>query len=228
MNDEGKAAAWLRLPVQGEWVATRSPAEQVPSHPDERFGMRYAFDFIRIDESGERFHSHGLLREWLGLVPAKACLAWGQPVLAPLDADVVAVGEDWPDESRVRSPLASWLRQWRPTRPRGADWRPLMGNHVLLRASVGHVLCAHLRCGSVRVRVGDSVSEGDVLGEVGQSGDCDQPHLHLQLMDAADLRVAQGLPCGFKQYERLLAGDWMPMRQGQPEWMQRVRNLRSS
>jgi len=223
MMETGQDAAWLRLPLQGEWVALRSPAEQPDGVEADHPSGRYAFDFIRLNEAGDRFHRGTAWREWLGLLQSSECLAWGEPVLAPLDADVVEVSDDRPDAPRVHSPLRRYLLQ-HLARPRG-DWRDQMGNYVLLRASVGYVLCAHLQQGSITVRAGDCVSEGQPLARVGQSGNCDQPHLHLQLMDAADVRVAHGLPCGFKHYERLLAGDWMPMRRGQPEWMQRVRDL---
>ena len=39
----------------------------------------------------------------------------------------------------------------------------------------------HLRKGSIRVRQGDKVQAGTVLGEIGQSGETEFPHLHLTL-----------------------------------------------
>lgn len=44
----------------------------------------------------------------------------------------------------------------------------------------------HMKKGSVRVKTGDYVKRGDVLGEVGLSGQTEFPHLHLQVTDSKD------------------------------------------
>ncbi|MCO1654554.1 M23 family metallopeptidase [Pseudonocardia humida] len=62
------------------------------------------------------------------------------------------------------------------------------------------MLLAHLRAGTVRVREGEAVAVGQELGECGNSGNSTQPHVHVQVMDAADARVAQGLPMAFRGY----------------------------
>lgn len=41
------------------------------------------------------------------------------------------------------------------------------------------VKLAHLRPGTVTVATGDRVRAGQLLGEVGNSGDTTEPHLHL-------------------------------------------------
>jgi murein DD-endopeptidase MepM/ murein hydrolase activator NlpD len=64
----------------------------------------------------------------------------------------------------------------------------------------GYVVLAHLRAGSIRVRAGDPVATGEELGACGNSGNSTQPHLHIQVMDAADQRAAQGLPMAFRDY----------------------------
>jgi murein DD-endopeptidase MepM/ murein hydrolase activator NlpD len=43
---------------------------------------------------------------------------------------------------------------------------------------------AHLIPGTVTVNRGDTVREGEVLGELGNSGNSNGPHLHFQLMNA--------------------------------------------
>ena len=37
---------------------------------------------------------------------------------------------------------------------------------------------AHFQLGSIRVKVGDKISRGQVLGLVGNSGNSSEPHLH--------------------------------------------------
>ncbi len=43
---------------------------------------------------------------------------------------------------------------------------------------------AHLQPGSLRVKFGDKVKAGQVLGLVGNTGNSSEPHLHFQLMNA--------------------------------------------
>jgi hypothetical protein len=55
------------------------------------------------------------------------------------------------------------------------------GNLVIIADPRGfHVELSHLRCGSLRVALGQWVVRGQALGEVGNSGCSPQPHLHVQ------------------------------------------------
>ena len=93
--------------------------------------------------------------------------AFGQPLLAVADGRVTAAVDGAPDV-----PVG------------GRTWRNMAGNHVILDIGGGrYVLYGHLRQGSVRVRVGDDVRRGQVLGQVGDSGNSDAPHLHLQVQN---------------------------------------------
>ena len=56
------------------------------------------------------------------------------------------------------------------------------GNGVLLDHGGGwETQYCHMKQGSVRVRVGDAVDTGAVLGQIGQSGMAEFPHLHLSV-----------------------------------------------
>lgn len=86
------------------------------------------------------------------------------------------------------------------------------GNGVLVERSDGWTLqYCHLRRGSVRVAQGQTVSAGDVLGQIGLSGQTQFPHLHLTVRDA-DGRVIdpfdarrQDAACGPEDTETLWA-----------------------
>ncbi len=58
------------------------------------------------------------------------------------------------------------------------------GNHVVVRHGSYKVIYAHLRSGSVRVRTGDTVRCGDVIGEIGSSGCTTGAHLHFETRPA--------------------------------------------
>ncbi|WP_083800704.1 M23 family metallopeptidase [Rhodobacter ferrooxidans] len=59
------------------------------------------------------------------------------------------------------------------------DERYPAGNHVLLRCGDRGILLAHFRQGSLQVAVGDTLATGRPIGEVGNSGESSEPHLHM-------------------------------------------------
>ena len=65
-------------------------------------------------------------------------------------------------------------------------------------------MLAHLQPHSVRVKLGQRVKRGDVLGLAGNSGNTSQPHLHVHLMNGPSMDDADGLPLPF---DSLAVGD---------------------
>jgi murein DD-endopeptidase MepM/ murein hydrolase activator NlpD len=75
------------------------------------------------------------------------------------------------------------------------------GNHVVVAMGGGrYAFYAHLVPGSVRVKVGQRVRPGDVLGLLGNSGNSNAPHLHFQLMDGPSPLGAEGIPYRFSTF----------------------------
>jgi murein DD-endopeptidase MepM/ murein hydrolase activator NlpD len=60
---------------------------------------------------------------------------------------------------------------------------------------------AHLKPGSLRVRRGNQVRTGQVLGKVGNTGNTSGPHLRFQLMNRPSFLDADGLPFVFDAFE---------------------------
>jgi murein DD-endopeptidase MepM/ murein hydrolase activator NlpD len=82
-----------------------------------------------------------------------------------------------------------------PNRPVPVTGRAADGNAVVLKLGKGVFAgYAHLVPGSVRVRRGERVREGQVLGRLGNSGSSTGPHLHFQLMNQPSILDADGLP----------------------------------
>ncbi|MGH8502548.1 MAG: M23 family metallopeptidase [Gammaproteobacteria bacterium] len=55
----------------------------------------------------------------------------------------------------------------------------MAGNHVTLRCGNADVLLGHFRPGSLKVASSTRVDVGDLIAEVGNSGNSDEPHLHI-------------------------------------------------
>jgi len=68
-----------------------------------------------------------------------------------------------------------------------------------------YCMYAHLQPGSLKVKAGDRVKRGQVLGLLGNSGNPTEPHLHFQVMDGPSPLGAEGLPYLIDSFE-LLSG----------------------
>ena len=78
----------------------------------------------------------------------------------------------------------------------------MAGNHVIIElpGARAFVALAHLRRGSVDVRVGETIQLGARIGACGNSGNSTEPHVHLQVMDAVNPGLAQGVPFVFRAF----------------------------
>jgi hypothetical protein len=86
--------------------------------------------------------------------------------------------------------------------PEGATIQMAAGNHVVV--DIGkrrYAFYAHMQPGSLRVKVGDKVVTGQVLGLLGNSGNTDAPHLHFHVMDGPSPLLSNGLPFVFTSFE---------------------------
>lgn len=213
----------VAFPLVGEWTVLRTPAECIPSHGTDYFGQRYAFDFARLIGPYKKAYRKPIWRHLFGFVRAQDCYGWEQPVLAPFEGEVIAVGDDWPDRERLNF-LWDFLRTSffsRDATPE--DYRPLTGNYLLLEGNPGVALLAHLRRGSLQVRKGQVVKEGEFVATVGNSGNTTTPHLHFHVMDGRNPFRAQGVMCKFRRYERFRAGAWEEVFDSIPDAFEQIR-----
>ena len=74
---------------------------------------------------------------------------------------------------------------------------------------------AHMRPGSLRVKKGDHVQQGQQIGEIGFAGDAFIPHLHYMLIDTPDILRAEGLPSYFRTFRRVLGTSLIEVQRGQ-------------
>ena len=92
-----------------------------------------------------------------------------------------------------------------PEYPDGGD----PGNSVVIDHGNGEFsMIAHMKLGSVRMKVGQKVEQGQHIGELGNSGDTSGPHVHYQLQDGPRWEFADGLPFIFKNVSSLSRGSY--------------------
>jgi hypothetical protein len=197
---EDDRAVVLSLPFRGPWLVRNSPARRVPSHGADLFGERYAIDFIGVDErrrTAGRFDG----RTIFGTEPPERFVAFGRLILAPATGVVVQTHDGEPDHRARRSPLALVPYALTQAARVREGVRAIAGNHVVIQvAERRFVALVHLKAASVRVAAGDLVEVGQEIAACGNSGNSTQPHVHLQVMDSADLAVARGVPAEFRRF----------------------------
>lgn len=117
--------------------------------------QKFALDILRLNTLGNR--ASGLAPDDLQRYPI-----FGDTVYSPCSGTVLRAVDELED-----------------LRPPEMDLENVAGNHVVLACQGFEVVLAHLKQGSIPVTSGMEVIEGEVIGQVGNSGKTTQPHLHL-------------------------------------------------
>jgi len=188
-------------PVRGEWAILNPPG-----HPT------LAYDFLATRGTRSPYRGSAFLRHVFASISVETTYAWRQPVFAPLDGVVVACSDGTPDRERI-SVVRNLVRLLAfPVKP-GSPLHAYGGNYVVLKCGAVYPLLAHLRCGSLRVKVGDRVRSGDRVGDVGNSGSSIQPHLHFQVMENANAfpLFKNLLPFKLRGVQKRVGREWKAM-----------------
>jgi hypothetical protein len=151
----------LLIPFYGQWNIYQAFNGPHTHKPP----WQYALDFY-ITEDGVSFDNEGANLEDFH--------CFGLPIMSPAHGRIIRVYDKLPDNAPGEVNVSN-------------NW----GNFVLIRLDSGlHVLLAHLKQDSVKVKEGDYVSPGNPLAACGNSGRSPQPHLHMQVQRTAELGSA--------------------------------------
>ena len=174
----------IAAPLRGKnWVAANGPSNKslhrrtiIVIAGTPHLAQRFAIDWVQADDKGlthrgDKNDNHSYY-------------CYGSEALAVADATVVEVKDGIPENTPGGGPLAVEI-----------NLDTIAGNHVNLDLGNGvFAMYAHLQPGSLRVKVGDKVSSGQVIGLVGNTGNSSEPHLHFQLMDHNSPLGSEGMP----------------------------------
>lgn len=186
-----QTAVTLPLPVRGTLLVWGNNRPDSITHAGLN---RFCFDFLGADGTGAIKKpdtvSMGRNIDYYG---------FGRDIFAVVDGTVERADGDFPDIEPRNTPLLG------------------EGNILVIKDSAGfHYNYAHIRKGSITVRVGQAVKAGQKIGELGNSGYTSVPHLHFGLY-SPDWRLS--IPVNFSGYEARKAdgGPWIKVPSGVPE-----------
>jgi murein DD-endopeptidase MepM/ murein hydrolase activator NlpD len=184
------------FPLQGNWYLQSVPG--VTSHhrwmPQTEFGI----DCLKLDEKGSPFRTDGKT--------GGDYYAFGQSVLTAADGTVVKVindaSQNWDSwfqrEGETEEQFSERSEKYHLEAMKKDPYRAVTGNLVVIKHQGDEYSAyAHLKQGSVRVKPGDTVKQGQQIAEVGDTGDYYMAHLHFQISNSDDLFSSRSVPFEF-------------------------------
>jgi hypothetical protein len=178
--------------------------------------QRFAIDWMRLDEQGRLVHGD--------LADVHNYSDYGADVLAVADGRVVSTLNNLDDQIPGHLPDPSTI-----------NIDNVDGNHVVLDLGGGRfAFYAHLQKNSVRVKPGDEVKKGAILGKLGNTGNSSAPHLHFHVMTSPSVLGSDGVPYLIDAFDFAgqvdiaafeaapdITGDWGKGRVAKPERRER-------
>jgi hypothetical protein len=208
----------LSEPSKSSWIFPLRGASYVGWGPSFHTGHRwiwpeaYALDIARVGESGLSYRNDGLR--------FGDYYAYGAEVHAAAPGKVVESVSDAPeDESMLQRPgeaTDAYTARVRETQGKLLKTEnAIMGNYVVIdHGERTYSLYAHLQPGSVRVRNGDRVAAGALLGKLGSSGNSTEPHLHFHVCSGSNALQCSGVPVIFSDIRILWADTERALQSG--------------
>lgn len=164
----------LALPFKDQWFVFWGGNTVEENYHHDVQSQRFAFDFVMVDGEGKSFKENGKSNE--------DYYCFGKEVLAPADGIVTDVIEG------VRDNFPGSMNPYSS-----------LGNAVFIQHTDYEVsVLAHFKMNSIKVKVGQPVTKGEVLGLCGNSGNSSEPHIHYHLQNTPIVQFATGIKCFFQ------------------------------
>jgi len=157
--------------------------------------QRYGYDFVVVNERGDMHRGQPKNSDdwYQGKLDNNAdYYSFGLPVYSTGDGRVAGLHDGDPDNRRFDvTELAKRETAYG-------------GNYVVVDHQNGeYSWFGHLKQGSVKVKLGQRVRQGELIGQIGASGSSLFPHLHYELRTGSGAREVEGLPSYFRNFRRL-------------------------
>jgi len=188
----------VRPPVRGDyWVAVNGLAAMSPHRTahwvmngQNYFAQRYAIDFMQTDLDGKQYQGNEHEND--------SYYAYGKDVFSVARGTVVALKDGVQDNKPQLSVAGTSVAGTKGIKSSAEN---VAGNYVVLELGKGlYAFYAHLRPGSIKVKMGEKVGEGQMLAQIGNSGDSTLPHLHFHIVDRPAYFAGNGIPYTFTEF----------------------------
>ena len=202
------ASVSYAMPVSGAWLMTSLPS--IESHHRLAPPSEFAVDFFRTGSNGN-IHDGDVL-------DANNFFGYGANVTAAADGEVVFVIDDevqdravfFAKEGESEDDVGARVQEHNMRRYAKDFARAAAGNIITIKhtSPEGHEYSSygHLKAGSVAVKVGDVVKRGQVIGQVGDTGDSAAVHLHFQVNAGPNAFMSKSIPVTFSDLHQTLEG----------------------
>jgi murein DD-endopeptidase MepM/ murein hydrolase activator NlpD len=165
----------LILPFKDEWTVIWGGDTKEQNYHVESRPQKNAFDMVITDAKGKSYKTDGKKNE--------DYYAFGKELVAPCDGEVVTVIDGIEDNI-----------------PGEMNPIYLPGNTVVIKTTNNEFLFfAHFKQQSIKVKQGQKVKKGDVLGLCGNSGNSSEAHLHFHIQNISNMVNATGAKCFFEK-----------------------------
>ena len=163
----------LLLPFKGEWTVIWGGDTKALNYHVENEAQKNAFDILITDEKGNSYKTDGKSNE--------DYYAFGKELYAPCDGEVVLVVDGVKDN-----------------KPGQLNPVYIPGNTVIIKTAKNEFLFfAHFKQNSIKVKQGEKVMQGQLLGLCGNSGNSSEAHLHFHIQNTENMNEATGVKCYF-------------------------------
>jgi hypothetical protein len=143
---------------------------------------RFAIDFAQLNAQGHLFSGP------LGQLSSYPY--FGDPVYSVANGTVARTHDGQPEQVPGQNPA-----------PGTVTVQNAGGNYIVIKIAPGeYAFYAHLQPGSLRVHPGQHVSTGQMIAQLGDTGNASAPHLHFHVMSSPSPLRSNGLPYTFTSF----------------------------
>lgn len=165
----------LMLPFKDEWTVVWGGDTKELNYHVSTPAQKNAFDIIITDAKGNSYKTDGKTNE--------DYYAFGKELIAPCDGEIVLVVDGVKDNV-----------------PGQMNTFNVGGNMVIIKtANNEYLVFCHFKHQSIKVKEGQKIKQGELLGLCGNTGNSSEAHLHFHIQNIEDLNTATGIKCYFEK-----------------------------
>ena len=163
----------LILPFNDSWNVFWGGDTKELNYHVESEAQKNAFDFLIIDKSGKSYKMDGKSNE--------DYYAFGKEIIVPCNGEIISVVDG------VKDNIPGEMNSF-----------DVGGNTVILKTvNNEYLVFCHFKHQSIKVKEGQKVIQGQLLGLCGNTGHSSEAHLHFHIQNVEDINKATGVKCYF-------------------------------